>query len=79
MRRPPYGFDINLANIKTVRRMAQIYVAFLKKLNFNNSNRKTVKKIATVKSESARAYNKPLNSVAFRRDFNVQSIQMNLL
>ena len=39
MRRPikftpsPYGFDIYLVNVKTIRRMAQFFVAFLEKLN----------------------------------------------
>ena len=34
MRHPPYGFDIYLVNVKTIRRMAQIFVAFSEKLNF---------------------------------------------
>ena len=34
LRHPPYGFDIYLVNVKTIRRMAQIFVAFLEKLNF---------------------------------------------
>ena len=32
MRHPPYGFDIYLVNVKTIRRMAQIFVAFSEKL-----------------------------------------------
>ena len=30
----PYGFDIYLVNVKTIRRMAKIFVAFSQKLNF---------------------------------------------
>ena len=30
----PYGFDIYLAIVKTVRQIAQIFVAFSEKLNF---------------------------------------------
>ena len=29
-----YGFDIYLVNVKTIRRMAQIFVPFSEKLNF---------------------------------------------
>ena len=36
---PPYGLDIYLVNIQTIRRMTQICVFFSKKLNFNNSNK----------------------------------------
>ena len=32
----PYGFEIYLVNIKTMRTIAQIFVAFSEKLNFNN-------------------------------------------
>ena len=32
--RPPHGFDIYLVNVKIIRRMAQIFVAFSEKLNF---------------------------------------------
>ena len=32
---PPYGFEIYLINVKTIRRMAQTFVAFSEKLNFN--------------------------------------------
>ena len=28
LRHPPYGFDIYLVNVKTIKRMAQILVAF---------------------------------------------------
>ena len=35
-RHPPYGFDIYLVNVKTIRRMAQIFVAFSEKLNFKD-------------------------------------------
>ena len=31
---PPYGFDIYLVNVKSIRRMAQIFVAFSENLNF---------------------------------------------
>ena len=30
----PYGFDIYLVNLKTIRQIAQIFEAFSKKLNF---------------------------------------------
>ena len=39
LRHPPYGFEIYLLNVKTIRRMAQIFVAFSEKLNFNNKLR----------------------------------------
>ena len=35
MRHPPYGFDIYLVNVKTIRRMTQIILALSEKLNFN--------------------------------------------
>ena len=34
MRNLPYGFDIYLVNVKTIRQIAQIFVAFSEKLNF---------------------------------------------
>ena len=34
LRHPPYDFDIYLVNVKTIRRIAQIFVAFSEKLNF---------------------------------------------
>ena len=34
MRNCPYGFDIYLVNVKTMRTIAQIFVAFSEKLNF---------------------------------------------
>ena len=34
MRNHPYGFDIYLVNVKTIRTIAQIFVAFSEKLNF---------------------------------------------
>ena len=34
MRNRPYGFDIYLVNLKTMRMIAQIFVAFSEKLNF---------------------------------------------
>ena len=35
LRYPPYGFDIYLVNVKTIRRMSQIFVAFSEKLSSN--------------------------------------------
>ena len=34
MRNHPYGFEIYLVNVKTMRTIAQIFVAFSEKLNF---------------------------------------------
>ena len=34
MRNHPYGFEIYLVNVKTMRTIAQIFVVFSKKLNF---------------------------------------------
>ena len=34
MRNSPYGFEIYLVNAKTIRTIAQIFVAFSEKLNF---------------------------------------------
>ena len=34
MRNHPYGLEIYLVNVKTMRTIAQIFVAFLEKLNF---------------------------------------------
>ena len=36
MRNRPYGFEIYLVNVKTLRTIAQIFVAFSEKLNFTN-------------------------------------------
>ena len=36
MRNLPYGFDIYLVNVNTIRQVAQIFVAFSEKLNFND-------------------------------------------
>ena len=33
-RNPPYGFEIYLVNVKTIRMIAHIFVAFSEKLNF---------------------------------------------
>ena len=33
----PYGFEIYLVNVKTIRTIAQIFVAFSEKLNFNKN------------------------------------------
>ena len=35
MRNRPYGFEIYLVNVKTIRTISQIFVAFSEKLNFN--------------------------------------------
>jgi hypothetical protein len=37
LRNSPYGFEIYLENVKTIRTIAQIFVAFSKKLNFNRT------------------------------------------
>ena len=34
LRNLPYGFDIYLVNLKTIRQIGQIFVAFSEKLNF---------------------------------------------
>ena len=34
LRNLPYGFDIYLVNVKTMRKIEQIFVAFSEKLNF---------------------------------------------
>ena len=34
VRNRPYGFEIYLVNVKTIRTIAQIFVAFSEKLNF---------------------------------------------
>ena len=34
MRNRPYGFEIYLVNVKTIRTIAQSFVAFSEKLNF---------------------------------------------
>ena len=38
MRNLPYGFDIYLVNVKTIRQIAQIFVPFSEKLNFKINN-----------------------------------------
>ena len=38
VRNRPYGFEIYLVNVKTIRTIAQIFVAFSEKLNFKLSN-----------------------------------------
>ena len=35
MRNLPHGFDIYLDKVKTMKKIAQIFVAFAEKLNFN--------------------------------------------
>ena len=40
MRNLPHGFDIYLVNVKTIRKIAQIFVAFSEKLNFRNKPKK---------------------------------------
>ena len=37
MHNRPYGFEIYLVNVKTIRTIAQIFVAFSEKLNFTAS------------------------------------------
>ena len=37
MRNRPYGFEIYLVNVKTIRTIAQIFVAFSEKLNFTKT------------------------------------------
>ena len=34
----PYGFEIYTVNVKTIRQIAKIFVAFSEKLNFNVSD-----------------------------------------
>ena len=34
LRDPPYGFNIYLVNVKTIRKIAQMFLAFSEKLNF---------------------------------------------
>ena len=36
VRNRPNGFEIYLVNVKTIRTIAQIFVAFSEKLNFNS-------------------------------------------
>ena len=38
LRNLPHGFDIYLVNIKTIIKIAQVFVAFSEKLNFNSHN-----------------------------------------
>ena len=38
MHKLPYGFEIYLVNVKTIRQIAQIFVAFSEKLNFMYQN-----------------------------------------
>ena len=38
MRNRPYGFDIYLVNVKTIRTIAQNFVAFSEKLNFTKDS-----------------------------------------
>ena len=46
-----HGFDICLVNVKTMRKIAQIFVAFSEKLNF--------KKIAKMRSPVSSAVDRP--------------------
>ena len=39
MRNRPYGFEIYLVNVKNMRTIAQIFLAFSEKLNLNSSSR----------------------------------------
>ena len=38
VRNRPYGFEIYLVNVKTIRTIVQIFVAFSEKLNFTYFN-----------------------------------------
>ena len=38
MRNRPHGFDVYQVNVKTKRKIAQIFVAFSEKLNFQHCN-----------------------------------------
>ena len=44
LRNLPRAFDINLVNVKTMRKIAQIFVTFSKKLNYNDSTKKILQK-----------------------------------
>ena len=44
VRNRPYGFEIYLVNNKTIRTIAQIFVAFSEKLNFTRERQLVVKK-----------------------------------
>ena len=48
MRNRPYGFEIYLVNVKTMRTIAQIFVAFSEKLNFNEFFDTALRHIAKV-------------------------------
>ena len=37
LRNRPYGFEIYLVNVKTIRTIAQIFVAFSEKMNFSKA------------------------------------------
>ena len=50
MRNRPYGFEIYLVNVKTIRQIAQIFVAFSEKLNFNKDKSVVYTKYQTQKS-----------------------------
>ena len=52
-----YGFDIYLVNVKTMRWMAQIFVAFSEKLNFKNPDFFFTTKFAVVLTYSKWIFN----------------------
>ena len=39
MRNRPYGFEIYLVNVKTMKTLAQIFLAFSEKLNFKQASK----------------------------------------
>ena len=39
MRNRPYGFEIYLVNVKTMKTIAQIFLAFSEKLNFKQASK----------------------------------------
>ena len=43
LRNRPYGFEIYLVNVKTMRTIVQIFVAFSEKLNFDCSAEKHIR------------------------------------
>ena len=49
MRNRPDGFDIYLVNVKTLRKISQIFVAFSEKLNFTFTNPSSYKSKRNVK------------------------------
>ena len=52
----PYGFEIYLVNVKTMRTIAQIFVAFSKKVNFNMNNKWLCWAVSSCKSLLSKNY-----------------------